>query len=220
MISDIQQRLVTAFAPITDRALFRAVTEGALLADEHSSVSRFMSTPIGRDLRGHVRRAGVMYSIKEYCDRGDLPFWAEYRPMPKGAWHWLEIRSESVLAHYCRTEHALAFPDETPNRQDARLSNQIDLFEQNVVVLRSELYAWLTAGANKDGALTHLCWGAPAANNDEWLGYRNVLASIASAPIEPPTPTPVSPKDKLRFRDHIQESLEKSNNEKNDESEA
>lgn len=209
MIPEIQEQLVKAYRPETDRALFRAVTQGVLLADEHLSVVPFMNTPIGRDLRGQYRRAGVMFCIKEACDRGDLPFRAEFQAMPIGVWHWLEIKSEKMVAHVCRTEDALAFPEDGRNRQDARLSNQIDLFESKIAVTQSPLYAWLMTGASKDGALTHLCWGVPAAQNDEWLGYRNILAALETAPIEPSPPSPIDPKDSLRFHTHVQESIEK-----------
>lgn len=214
MIREIQEQLVNAFSPKTDRALFRAVTEGILLADEHLEVVPFMGTLIGRDLRGLIRRSGVMYCIREYCVRGDLPFQAEYRQMPRGAWHWLEIRSKDTLAHLCRTEYGGAFPEDTPNRQDARLSNQADLFEDNVVLLSSQLYVWLMAGTTRNGVLTHLCWGAPAAKNDSWLAYRNVLSGIAVTPMKPSPPPSVSPKDKLRFRDGIQAAIDQSNSRK------
>jgi hypothetical protein len=217
VIPEIQEQLVSAYGPKTDRAVYRAVMEGVLLADEHLTVVPFMSTPIGRDLQGHFRRAGIMYSMKQYCDRGDLPFEAEFQPMPIGVWHWIEIKSEGVLAHVCRTEDAGAFPQNTTNRQDARLTNQLSLFEPKVVTLHSQLYAWLMVRANKDGALSHLCWGAPAANNDEWLAYRNILSAIGSAPIEPPAPRQVDPKDKLRFHDHVQEGIEKTSKKKEED---
>lgn len=216
MIPEIQAQLLKAFRPETDRALYRAATQGVLLADECLSAVPFMNTPIAHDLRGHIRRAGVMFSLKEACDRGDLPFHAEYEPMPIGAWHWLEIKSDDVLAHVCRTEDAHTFPENGRNRQDARLKNQLSLFDSNVVIMQSRIYAWLMMAADKNGTLTHLCWGAPGAIIDEWLGYRNILASIQSAPMEAPAPSPISPTDKLRFRDHVNVHIEKSKKDKDD----
>lgn len=52
-------QLAQAFPSTTDAEMVRAVTEGVLLADDLVSNTPILKTLIGRDLRGHIRRAGV-----------------------------------------------------------------------------------------------------------------------------------------------------------------
>jgi hypothetical protein len=63
------------------------------------------------------------------CKAGDLPFKCSLSPIPRGTWHWLDIYSGDTNGHIVRTEDPTAFPEDTPNRQDARASNMPDLFE-------------------------------------------------------------------------------------------
>lgn len=50
-----------AFPASADAEVVRAVTEGVLLADDLIAHTPFLATPVGKNLRGLMRRAGVMY---------------------------------------------------------------------------------------------------------------------------------------------------------------
>ncbi len=221
IIKEIQDRLRASIPQSADAPLVRAVREGVLLADDLFGGGTVLNNELGQDLRGHVRRVGIGYQILTYCQRGDLPFSAEVRAMPKGRWHWLEIRTPGLLAHTCRTEDVFAFPDEADSRQDFRLSIQPDLLSWSVknkpfaeiVKEISTLYAWLTYRVNGDGNLSHLCWVSPAPDADEWLAHINVLQEITQAGTTTSLAIQVpDPKDRLRFKDHIQQVLDQSNN--------
>jgi hypothetical protein len=162
-----------------------------------------------------------MFRLHELCRIGDLPFGAEFSQMPLGHWHWLEIRSGGVKGHVIRTESKLAFPANTPNRQDERLRNQYDLFEDNVIRLAEiadnvgALYAWLVIGATREGQLTHVCWNIPAAGNDEWLAHVDLLESARGELPSPSSPAPTpDPRKDMRFREHIEEALKKDKSDK------
>ena len=117
---DFSGRLVTAFPPKTYANTVRGLREGIAVGDEAIKGIPIFDTPVGRDLRGLVRRAGVLHRIQQMCRTGDLPFQCQMLPMPKGSWHWLELISAGVIAHPVRTEDHVAFPENTPNRQDQR----------------------------------------------------------------------------------------------------
>jgi len=212
---DALERLRATVPPSTDAMVILGAQEGILLADDQIKSSLLLNNPVGRDLQGHLRRIGVMIRIHDLCKRGDLPFKSEITKMPIGGWHWLEIKAPGIRSHVCRTDYAEAFPEDTPNKQDARLVNpQGDLFKPRLAPLSevlsavAEMYCWLTYGATRDGKLTHLCWTVPAADQNSWLAHENILrGSSMNAPIPPP-PGP-DPKTKLRFRDYIEEALEK-----------
>ncbi len=212
-MSIFQSELEAAFPASTDAAVILGVQQGVLLANAALENELFLATPVGRDLRGHLRRAAVLFRIHELCKAGDLPFEAFMDRMPRGGGHWVEIRSGNFRAHICRTDGPAAFPEDTPTRQDQRLSNQLDLFADNVVLLPgvealANSYAWLTFGV--DGpSLGHICWGMPKATRDEWLARVNVMeraARNATPTKEAEAPTAAM---RLRFRDHIEESLQK-----------
>jgi hypothetical protein len=223
-MDEFQKRLEAAFRPAADGETIRGVSEGILLADDVIENTPILRDAGGRDLRGHIRRAGIIFRLHDLCDRGDLPFSAEIVPMPHGSWHWLEIRSDSFKAHICRSDGPYDFPEETLSRQDSRLVNQTDLFAENVVPISEalakipELYAWLTFSAEKNGILKHRCWAMPPADSGSWLAHINVLkreeqtAVKDDRPVEEPTKT-----IKLRFRDHIEEALSKQDKSDNEE---
>jgi hypothetical protein len=201
-------------------ALARAAHEGVLLADDLYGDGTILNNVLGRDLRGHIRRVGIAYRILEFCRRGDLPFSAEMTPMPRGRWHWLQIRATGVLAHACRTDDVFAFPDEAESRQDLRLALQPNLLSWSardkslgeIGKEIPELYAWLTYRVADDGNLCHLCWASPAPDDNQWLGHISVLREIDLAGRTPPPMPPVpDPKDKLRFKDHVQQTLGRAN---------
>lgn len=213
-----QQLLDDAFPPSTDLALTRSVEQAIILANDVMDHEPFLKSLIGGDIKGHIRRAAVLFSVHESCKVGDLPFESAMTKMPLGGGHWVEMRSGSFRAHVCRTDGPVAFPEETPTRQDQRLSNQLDFFKPDPVVVplrpspMEEMYAWLTFGANGP-TLTHLCWGMPEHSRNNWLARTNVLNRLGPtevAPSETPAPAVV-----LRFRDHIEDSLRKDEDETN-----
>jgi hypothetical protein len=214
---DALDRLRLAIPVSSDTATILGVQEGVLLADDALKNTPFLSNAIGLDMRGLIRRAGVIFRLEDLCKRGDLPFQSQITKMPFGSWHWLELKAAGVRAHVCRTDEAEAFPADTPNKQDARLVNpQGDLFKPRPVPLAEilptveEMYAWLTYGAAQDGKLAHLCWGVPACDENSWLAHLNILRGGAAigAPVPPPPSSP-DPKTKLRFLEHIEEALQK-----------
>ena len=213
MNDDFQLRLAAAFPAHADAELIRGFREGILLADGLLDSEPFLQNMIGRDLRGHLRRAGILYRIHDLCRLGDLPFEAAIGRMPRGSWHWLEIRADRFVAHLCRTESALTFPEDTATRQEERFLNQNDLFEPNVISLREELdcarglAAWLTFGGDAAGQLQHLCWAMPSSDGQEWLAHINVLRRAASTGTFQEAEK-IAPKSlRLRFKEHIEESL-------------
>ena len=78
---------------------------------------------VGGDLRGQMRRIGILDHLHELCAGGRLPFQAEMTKMPFGAWHWLDIRAEQFRAQIVRTEGAGALPSDTRNRQPECFKN-------------------------------------------------------------------------------------------------
>lgn len=221
----VSARLRDAFPENSDVLAARAVREGVVLADDLMNSNEVLSNLIGGDLRGHVRRAGVMMKLHDFCASGDLPFVAEYVRMPIGSWHFLEIRSKAVTAHVHKTDSAGAFPKDSPVRQIERLTNQPDLFTENNVIPFSKVLgegpfnAWLTWGVNDDSQITHASWRVPSSEEDEWLATANILAGAAKsiAAASAPSKAP-DPKDKMRFKEHVESSIEREK--KTDEKES
>ncbi len=217
IIAEVQDRLLTAFPKSSNSIVVRAVQEGVYLADHLYDGESFLGNMIGRDLRGHIRRVGVSFQIKKYCERGDLPFIAQEKQMPLGRWHWLEIQSTGAIAHICRTDDANGFPDQTESRQDARIRLQTDLFAWKpekidfgkIVRDIPKLYAWMIYRVSAAQQLSHLCWVSPAVDVDEYVGHINVLEQVAAAGPMPPAPTTPDPKDKVKLKDHVAEFLSK-----------
>jgi hypothetical protein len=93
------------------------------------------------------------------------------------------------------------------------------LFSEKIVDLSetlkriTELYAWLTFGVGEHGALAHLCWTMPPADDGDWLAYRDVLRHISTSiqPEQDQIPHPERPTKllALRFKEHIEEALSK-----------
>ena len=220
IVPEIQDRLLLAFPRSSNVTLFRAVQEGSFLVSHLFEGESFLNNQIGHDLYGHIRRVAISYQIDQYCQRGDLPFVAQMKPMPRGPLHWLEITATGAIAHVCRTNEATAFPDEAESRQDYRLTLQGDLLSWvegheekslgKIIKDIPKLYAWLTFRAGANGRVNHLCWGSPASDVDEWLAHIDVLEEITRAGGELPAIEPVQdPKEKLRLKDHIVEQLKK-----------
>jgi hypothetical protein len=223
VIKGIQDRLTLAFPASSNAALYRAVQEGSYLADHLYSGESFLNNKIGRDLRGHIRRIGISHQIETYCARGDLPFVATMKPMPKGNWHWLEICATGALAHVCRTEDVDKFPYEADSRQDVRLRLQTDLLNwrederdfSKIIREVPKLYSWLTFGIAQDGRISHLCWASPAVDTDEYIGHINVLEAVAKTEASKAEVSTVpDPKDSLRFKGHIEEAIARADEKK------
>jgi hypothetical protein len=199
-----------AFPENTFANTCRGVREGVALGDEAIKGLPILDNPIGRDLRGLMRRAGVMWRLHRMCAEGDLPFAAEMAPMSYGTWHWLEIRSADFIAHPVRTEEPDKFPEDTPNRQDQRLRNQGDLFKKIEDASHIErVYAWLCYKCTNNGAIAHMCWGMPSALKDEWLARVSLMG--ASAPkAESPEPVKLDPRSVMSFKESIAENISKN----------
>lgn len=215
MDDDLQELLDAAFPATTDQQIVRAVREGILLADVVIENENWLRGLVGRDVRGYLRRAGILSRVFDACQVGSLPFGANMERMPRGPFHWVELSSGRYKAHVCRTEGPGMYPIDTPTRQDERLVNQPSLFAENVVSLRetaetsAELFSWLTFGVHDDHQLGHLCWAMPSADGESWLAHTNVLLRLARAQIvaEPEVPPT---RARLRFKDEIEEALSKS----------
>jgi hypothetical protein len=209
-------RLSAAFPASTDAETIRAISEGIFLADDLIAHTPLLKTVVGSDLKGHIRRAGVIFRFHGLCQRGDLPYEAEMVKMPYGNWHWLEIKSGQCKAHICRTLGIDEFPAEALSRQDARLVNQPDLFKEKILSLDEvagrlrDLYAWLTFGVSRGGKLDHLCWAMPPADEGDYLALIDVLKRQSGRELSPPAPFPTEPPTpliRLRFKDHIEEQI-------------
>lgn len=222
MNEHLQAELDAAFSHRNDSQLVRGAREGILLADGLMDSEPILKSLVGRDLRGHIRRAGILFRIHDLSTRGDLALEAEMVPMPRGNWHCVEIKSGAFKAHICRTETPGAFPDDTPTRQDARLVNAPDLFSGTVVPFATlateikEFYAWLMFGASPNGKLGHLCWGVPSAEGGDWLAHTNVLRRHEAADTEMKPEAPAKNLG-LRFKNHIEEALTKDEADKKSE---
>lgn len=212
MSNSFQEQLDQAFPDSSDANVIRAVSEGVLLADTLVENEGFLKTLVGKDSRGLLRRAGILYRLHIMAESGDLPFSSKMTRMPRGGWHWIELENEKFKAHVCRTDGPTLFPEDTPTRQDDRLSNQLNLFKlvKSEADIQSRV-AWLMFGVGDSGALGHLCWGMPNAQGDEWLARTNVLSRIeATRAIEKPKNLESSMK--LRFRQHVEATLDESGN--------
>lgn len=180
-VPDYTEILDAAFPSHTYGNTIRAIREGVAAGDEAIKGIPLLATPVGKNLRGFVRRAGVMNRLHELCEARELPFVAEFMHMPIGSWHWLEIRSGACHGYLIRTSESAEFPKDTPTQQDKRHTNQPDLFADPKVVALSQprvLTAWLCYGATKNGATTHALWGLPSgADAETWLA-----AAIFSTP--------------------------------------
>jgi hypothetical protein len=226
MENRFQQLLEVAFPASADFDVFRGVSRGIVLGDGLIENTPWLKEGGGHDLRGFARRHGIMFSVRDLCIKGDLPFSAEIVAMPHGPWHWLEIRSANFVAHICRTPGPYLFPDEALSRQDERLRNQLGLFDEKVRDLGElvpkirEFYAWLTYGALASEGLQHLCWAMPPADESDWLAHRNIYRADREIIPEPPLPSsaPDKPSEaiKLRFKEEIEKAL---NDNKKDPSE-
>jgi hypothetical protein len=207
MTNPFQEQLDTAFPDSTDEHVIRGVTEGIMLADKIIENEPFLRTLVGQDLRGHLRRAGILFRLHGMATDGELPFQSSMIQMPRGNWHWVELRSQNIRSHVCRTDGPALFPTDTPTRQDDRLSNQGDLFLIDPALTDiSVRSAWLMFGMGDSGALGHLCWGMPNAKSDIWLARTNIMRRVEAKGVGVRIEAP-SKSLGLKFKQHIEESL-------------
>ena len=214
-MSDYSEILDAAFPAATYSNTIRAIREGVAAGDEAITGIPLLATPVGRDLRGLARRAGVMNRLHELCEAGDLPFVAEFLPMPIGSWHWLELRSGICHGYLIKTGERSEFPKDTPTQQDKRATNQADLFDDPKIVRLSEpnvLTAWLCYGATKNGATSHALWGVPSGSQAEiWLARRDILNAVrTSLPAAAQTKPAVDPRSVIKLRDGVIDKLGKN----------
>lgn len=217
-----QERLESAYPYETFANTLRALREGIASADDTITGIPMLASEVGDDYRGLMRRAGILHRFQEMCKAGDLPFKCALTPMPRGTWHWLDIWSGDVHGHIVRTEDPVAFPEDTPNRQDARASNMPDLFEtedQRVVRLTPpKLYTWLCYRASPVGQVSHALWQAPSGNSDEWLARINLLnVTVPKKTEDAARPAKVDPKTKMKLRDDVQKLLDDKAKKQNDD---
>jgi hypothetical protein len=217
IIPEVQERLRSLLPAEFDVDIVRAVREGVLIADSCFDQGMLLADEMGLDLKGHVRRVGIAHQLCEYSRRGALDLNVQMTRMPRGHWHWLEIRRAGLLAHMCRTDDIHRFPEEAESRQDPRLSIQGDLLSWAVrdksmsQIIREipELYAWLTYRVAADGSVSHICWCSPAPDENTYIAQINLLEEAKRSRELPPEPAHPSPKDMLRFQDAVQQLLER-----------
>jgi hypothetical protein len=221
MSEEFKHLLRSAFPEPTDPTVVRAVAEAVILADDLRRNTPWLTTSIGDDLTGTLRRAATMWRLAEFCKTGDLPFRADVVPNSTGSCHLLSIHSGRFEAHVVRTDSPGGFPKDAPIRQDRRLSNDGDLFDNPKIVPISELvevarpYAWLAFNATDDGGLTHVCWCMPDPVENKYLARFNILRSAsgtAAVPKLKPEPPKPDPAMKLKFKKDIEEQLERDRN--------
>jgi hypothetical protein len=219
-MTNFQQRLESAYPFETYANSLRALREGIASADDTIKGIPMLASNVGDDYRGLMRRAGILHRFAEMCKAGDLPFECSLSRMPRGTWHWLDIYSGDTNGHIVRTEDPTAFPDDTPNRQDARASNTPDLFEtedERIIRLSPpKLYSWLCYRALPSGELSHALWQAPSADANEWLARINLMvATVSKKSDDLRRPGKVDPTTKMKLRDDVQQIIDK--NKKNDD---
>jgi hypothetical protein len=210
---DFDNLLEEAFPCATWPTIVRAQREGIALADDVRRNTPFLATLLGGDLRGQIRRLGVMYRLQELCKAGELPFAASIEHMPHGTWHWLNLQSGKFIAHLARTVSAGEVPEDTKNRQHYLIKNSPDLFDDRKIVPISELvakvhqfYAYFAFGAAHNGDLTHSILGMAASDEPVWLGRHDLMKAPPEASALKPDPAPkFDPRDRLKFHQHIEE---------------
>ena len=209
-----QEQLLSAFPEPTWAPLVRGLSSGIALGDQLITGTPLLASVIGRDIRGLIRRAGILHKISELCAAGDLPFTSSAAKMPIGSWHWLNISSGTFTAHIVKTVSPRALPEDNASRQPECLKNEYDLFEDGrippVVEPRFDQrrYAVITFGVDIDGKLAHVAAGMPNYNVTGWLAYINMTRKFREGGSEAPiAPAPVDPATSLKFRKEVEEML-------------
>jgi hypothetical protein len=224
MSDDYRKLLVEACPESTWPTLTRGVGEAITIADKVRLSTPFLSTLVGGDLRGLLRRAALMWRLQMLCKSKELPFEANEIANTNGTSHLLSIRSNKIELHIVRTDEPGAFPVEAPIRQDSRASNEADLFRDGKLVSLHEalasvdrLYGWIMWGATGRGEMTHFALGMPEPKQDKWLTYIDVLAHVRAeekkTPVAEEKSSKPNPSMLLKFREDIARSLEQDTEE-------
>jgi hypothetical protein len=228
MSEEYRDLLVEAFPQETWATLARGAGEAIKTADTIRRSTPFLSTRVGSDLRGFLRRAALMWRIQMLCKSKELPFDAQEIFNTNGTSHLLQIRSKKIELHIVRTDEPLAFPVDARIRQDHRVSNDADLFRDGKLIPLHEamesvthLYGWIMWGATPQGELTHFALGMPEQEEDKWLTYVDVLTHVRAAEIKTPKAPESSSKPNpallLKFKKDIAEALKQENPDQNND---
>ncbi len=67
MPKEPQEALEAAFPASSDVSLARGIREGISLADHLRDSEPLLCTAIGSDLKGHIRRAGIIWRLQDLC---------------------------------------------------------------------------------------------------------------------------------------------------------
>jgi len=160
MSEEYRKLLVEAFPQETWPTLARGAGEAITIADKVRRSTPFLSTRVGGDLRGFLRRAALMWRIQMLCKSRELPFDAQEIFNTNGTSHLLQVRSKKIELHIVRTDEPFAFPIDARIRQDNRASNDADLFRDGRLIPLHEamesvpqLYGWIMWGATPQGEL-------------------------------------------------------------------
>jgi hypothetical protein len=206
--------------------MVQGLREGIRQADRLIDNTPMLRSAFGLDLRGHIRRIGILYQFQESARLRELPFRAEATKMPIGSWHWLDIYSDRMIAHVVRTDSIDGLPAETSNRQPQCARNEYDLFRDGrippieaVLTEEQQRYAVLTFGVTQEGDLTHAALGMQSGDNSGWLAFLNLLRRSKSTdePAPPPPSEPPDPLKELRFLRHVEKQLEEQDKKSDDE---
>ncbi|HUN59285.1 MAG TPA: hypothetical protein VMU41_14325 [Candidatus Binataceae bacterium] len=224
MSEEYRNLLVAAYPELHWPTVTRGTREAIKIADGVRRNTPFLTTLVGGDQRGMLRRACLMWRIQSLCKSKELPFEADEVTNTNGTSHLLRIRSKKIELHIVRTEEAGAFPVEAPIRQDNRASNSADLFHEGKLLPLHEvmesvprLYGWLMWGATGRGELTHLALGMPEPEENKWLTYIDVLAHVTALEATPGAATTEATSSKpnpammLKFREEFARAVGQDN---------
>jgi hypothetical protein len=223
MSKEFRNHLISAYPEGSWPVMARGVREAVRIADDVRRSTPFLSTLVGGDLRGMLRRAAVMWRFQALCKSGELPFQATEVQVENAPVHLLSILSGKTELHIVRTDEPEGFPVDAQVRQDRRASNTADLFEDGgkIVPLHKaleavpSLYGWLTWGSTPKGDVTHICLGMPEHDDNTWLAHIDILKHVTTkerGKAEITKTSAPNPALMLKFREEIAHSLEQQAN--------
>jgi hypothetical protein len=229
MSEDYRRLLEDAYPEVTWATLVRAAGEAITMAGKLRLSTPFLSTKVGGDLRGFMRRAAFMWRVQMLCESGELPFDAEEIANTIGVSHLLCVRSKKIEMQIVRTDEPYAFPVDAPIRQNNRASNEPDFFRDGKLIPLHEaiesiprLYGWIMWGADFKGELTHFALGMPEKEENKWLTYIDVLKRVRAAEREKDAPVERSTKPDptllLKFNQEVARKLEQESSEQDETS--
>ncbi len=163
-------------------------------------------TARGREVRPFIINALMDYFVKEYCDRGELPFYAEERKNSRHNSPFYLFRGENLMFTISRVAKDGGFPRKADFRSGFSLNNdQISLFpELETNILKEGAYAVLTHGGKEE--LEFVRWGLPRAGEDAWI--ENVSLFDRKAPHIAVAPAPAIEVKKPKLKKFVEERLE------------